>query len=338
VFGLEKYRAQNWQIARVSRRASATFALQYVLYPASGLRRHRFEMEHRAVVRMIHRVHMIWFRKAKDLIVNKFWCPGGLTTITSSLLTARRVMHCRPSCVFFAGSKIRPCRRDRFCPFCWARTAAAGYRIYKHAIRQERKKRDNLFLACHVIQHTLPAENFHSANGYSPEQVLTHANTLRNVLETHRALYNPLTKSLQRKTLGSAWRITVNPNDTGWQIEARQLFLCPGKKPLPVVNYAGAQVVFNEAVCARNDAAVMAVLGRFFEYPAGLVRSYSELAAVYLHASADIRTSSGTGLFRATGQSLVRKLKKEQADGAGSDQPELTDLETLDCFSPDVSM
>lgn len=341
MFGIEKYKAKTWCITRASGRASAQFAIQRVLYPASGIRRHQFEMQHRYVLNMVHRLHKIWFRKVKDLIVNQFWCPGGMTTPGMSVLTFRRVMHCRPSCVFYKNGnrgKIRPCRRDRFCPWCWARTAASAYRVYKKAIRSARKKNKRLVLTCRVIAHKIVADGFHSATGYSPEQAFARAEALRVVLEQHRDAYQVLSKQLQRKTLGSAWRVTANPCDDGWLIEVRQLFLRKAKQTVPLVRYPGAKTAFRKSVDVRNDNAVFEIMGRFFEYPAGLMTNFSELAAVYLQASSNIRISSGTGVFRATGQSLVRQIKKEKPYGACKNQTQLLTNQEPDSLSVDVLM
>lgn len=341
MFGIEKYRAQNWWITRVSGRMSAQFAIQRVLYPASGVRRHQFEMEHKYVLAMVHRLHKIWFSKVKDLITNKFWCPGGLTTPGVSLLTFRRVLHCRPSCVFYKNGnrgKLRPCRRDRFCPWCWARTAAFAYRLYKRELREVRKNTPGLVLTCRVIEHKLAAEGFHSASGYSPEQAFAQAEKLRAVLEKHRSAYQSLPKQLQRKTQGSAWRLTVNPCDDGWLIEARQLFLAPPKKALPLVSYPGAKTVFRKSAGICDDDAVLEIVGRFFEYPSGLMTSYSELAAVYLQAHSNIRTISGTGVFRAAGQSLVQQIKKAKPYGTRKNQERHSPDEESDSFSADVFM
>jgi len=339
VYGIEKYRAQTWKITRVSRRASGVFAIRHVLYPASGMRRRRLEMQHARVLQMVHRLHKIWFKKAKSLFAEQLWRPGGMDTRTGTLLTMRRVMHCRPSCVFYMhgnNGRLRPCRRDRFCPFCWARTAASGYRLYKHEIRQARKDNPRMVLVGRVISHKFTARDFNPAAGCKPEQLLSAAQELRAVLEKHVAAYKPLAKQLQRKVLGSAWRVAVNPCDDGWQVEARQLFLCRGKQALPLIRYTGAKTDFYESVCVHDEDEVAQVLGKFFEYPAGLLAGYSELAAVYLQASSNMRTSSGTGVFRATGQSLVRRFKKADSHGARKPEPEPQAPEELGGLPPDV--
>ncbi len=326
MFGIEKYKQRNWCITRVSGRASGQFAIQHVLYPASGIRRHQFELQHKYVLAMVHRLHKIWFRKVKDLIVNKFWCPGSGMTPGMSLLTFRRVMHCRPSCVFYAdgnSGKIRPCNRDRFCPWCWARTASCAYQLYKYAIRKARKSSRSLVVTCRVLEHKFAATDFNAAAGYTPEQVLPQAEKLRAVLEQHRAAHQKLAKHLQRKTKGSAWRVTVNPCDGGWLVESRQFFLHAPQKSPPGITYPGATVTFEESVSALDDNAVYDLMGRFFEYPVGLMNHFSELAAVYLQASSNIRTCSGTGVFRATGQSTVRKVKKAKRHGENKNQAKL---------------
>ena len=341
MFGIEKYRAQRWHIARVSGRTSALMSVQHVLYPAAGMQHRKAEMAHKNVVHMVHRLHGIWFNKVKTLIAQQLWWPGGENTPSASMLTFRRVLHCRPSCVYFQRGnrgRLRPCRRDRFCPFCWARAAGLGYRTYKHEIRKARKTNKNLVLVCRVLEHKVLAESFQPDAGYSPEAVLKHAETLRAVLERHRAAYQALAKQLQRKTLGSAWRLAVDPCDDGWRIEARQLFLCEPKKAMPLVCLPGTKTAFRKSVRVHDDEGLLDLVGRFFEYPQGLTLSYPELVAVYLQATANIRTSSGTGVLRPAGSYLMRTIKKDKQDGACSYETKFLPGQELDHLSADVPM
>jgi hypothetical protein len=341
VYGIEKYRIQRWRIKRVSGRVSALLALRYVLYPAANVRRLKSELTYNAVVKMVDRLHKLWFNRAKDIIARQLWCPGGMALRSADILTFRRVINCRPSCVFYKRGnkgKLRPCKRDRFCPFCWARTAAFGYRNFKHQLRQARRKQPNLALVYRVLSHKVPAAGFDVFTGYTPAQILAQAEKLRGVIEQHRELHKKLAKPLQRKTLGSAWRVVVNPIDDGWVVEVRQLFLWLPKKTLPLAHYPGTTETAIQSVCAHDDDAVLDTIGKFFEYPAGLMTTYLELVAVYLQASSNMRMLSGTGLFRTAGQSLVRQIKKEKSNGKSQDQAQPVTGQKLSDVSSDVFM
>lgn len=323
VFGMEQDRMKDWRIVRVSTRASQRFSIQHVLYPASGKRRHQNEMEYGFVVRMINKLHWLWFTRVKQLAIYQMWVPGGAdATRTSRLLTLRRVMNCRPTSVYFKHGntrRIRPCKQHKVCPFCWGRLSSFIYRRFKRRLNQARKTHDKLVLSCRVIVYFVSARNFHSARGLSEKEIQTHASGLHAVLKQQQKEYRQLTKMLQRKTIGSSWRVVVNPQDAGWNVEVRQLILArPFKTVLPWVKWRGSKTVFFSSAKLDNDAALCALLGRFVEYPAGLLTSYLELTGVCLQAGYGLRLLSGTGVFRTCGDGLLRAFKKDKKHGEAS--------------------
>lgn len=323
IFGMEQDRMQDWRIVRVSTRASQRFSIQHVLYPASGKRRHQNEMEYGFVVRMINKLHWLWFTRVKQLAIYRMWVPGGAdATRTSRLLTLRRVMNCRPTSVYFKNGntrRIRPCKQHKVCPFCWGRLSSFIYRRVKRRLGRVRKTQNDLVLTCRVVSYFVHARGFHSANGFNNEEICAHARALHDVLTRQQQEYRQLTKALQRKTVGSSWRVVVNPQDSGWNVEVRQLILArPFKKVLPWVKWRGAKTVFLASAKLEDDAALCELLGRFVEYPAGLLTSYLELTGVCLQAGYGLRLLSGTGLFRTCGDGLLRAFKKDKKHGEAS--------------------
>jgi hypothetical protein len=323
IFGMEQDRMRDWKIARVSTRTAQRFSIRHVLYPASGKRRHAHEMEFGFVLRMINKLHWLWFTRVKQLVINQMWLPGNVdATRQSRLFTIRRVMNCRPTSVFFKQGnfkKIRPCKQHKVCPFCWGRLASFIYRRIKGRICRARKTRDDLVLYCRVISHFVPAKGFHSANGLSAEEIQAHACALRSVLIRHRSEYKRLVKQLQRKTVGSCWRVVVDPQENGWNVEARQLLLMrPTRAKMQWVKWRGSKTVFSQSTKIDNNDAVYPLIGKFMEYPAGLLTSYMELTCVYLQAGYGLRLASGTGLFRTCGDGLLRAFKKDKKNGEAS--------------------
>jgi hypothetical protein len=326
VFGIEQDRMKDWRIASVSTRTAQRFSIRYVLYPASVLRRHSKEMRFECIVRMVHRVHGLWFRRVKDLITNRMWQPGDLhATRSSQLFTFRRVMNCRPSSVYFRfgnTGRLRPCKQHRVCPFCWGRVAALLYRRFKRRITSARKTHDKLVLTCRVVTYPVRVKNFNNAQGLSPEEMLAQARRLRDLFTKQRADYRQLVKQLQRKTVGSAWRVLVNPQEDGWNIEVRQLFLARPRAQLPRIKWRGAKTTLLESVKFSDDERIYALLGAFMTYPAGLLTAYAELTAVYLQASYGLRLASGTGVFRTCGDGLCKAFKKDKLHGEATTTPE----------------
>lgn len=315
---IEAYRIQPWRISRIGRRMSQQIAICHVLYPAAGLLCRENGLQHSAVLRVVHRLHTMWFNRAKELIVNRLWIPGADEHSQSQLWTYRRVLHCRPSCVFFRNgnqAKIRPCRRHKVCPFCWARVAAMVYRQFKSRIRQARAAPGQLVVTCRVLSKHVPAENFCPSAGLTAEHGVANMRRLKDIFDQHKTDYASIAKQLQRKTRGSACRVVVDATETGWTVEIRQFFLAPAGTALPVVKDASAEVVFLQSAKATDDEKLETLFGRFLTYPPGLLTAYSELVAVYLNASHEVRMTTGTGLFRTSGQGLTAAFKQEKEDG-----------------------
>lgn len=319
MIGIETDRMKDWRIVSISTRTAQRLAIRYGLYPAAGQRRHRSEMQCDYIVRMIHRVHGLWFRRAKDLITNHLWQPCGLNATRSSrLMTFRRVLNCRPSNVFFRfgnAGRLRPCQQPRICPFCWSRLIAFLYRRFKRRISTARKTQDNLVLTCRVISYPVRIADFNNACGLEPEEMLTHARRLRDFLTQQRVQYTKLVKQLQRKTVGSCWRVVVDPQEDGWNIEVRQLFLIKQRVRPPLIKWRGSKTVFSKSVKVSDDEAMLPVIGEFMKYPTGMLTTYAELAAVYLQAGYNLRLASGTGVFRTCGNGLFRAFKKDKRHG-----------------------
>jgi hypothetical protein len=315
---IEAYRLQPWYISRVGHRMSQQVAIRHVLYPASGLPFTETSLQHAAALRMIHRVHRMWFNRAKELIVNKLWLPGDAETRHGHLLTYRRILHCRPSCVFFRKGnlhKIRPCNRNKICPFCAARAASFAYRRLKSSIRQARGTKGRPIVTCRVLSKHVTAAHFCPSNGLSADQAVANMRQLKDIFDQHKAQYSKLAKQLQRKTSGSSCRFVVAPTETGWTIEIRQLFLARTGAQLPRMEDCAAKVVYSKSAKVEDDEKLEAHLGRFLAYPSGLLTSYSELVAVYLNALHCERLTTGTGVFRACGRGLTRVFKQEEANG-----------------------
>lgn len=318
MFEIEHYKKQRWNIARVGRRVSQQVAIWNVLYPAAGITPDKYALQHVNVVRMIHRLHDLWFRRSKELMVRELWLPTDSVSRQSRLWSCRRVLHCRPSCVFFKygnTGRIRPCARPKVCPFCWARLASYTYRRFKSQIRRIRLQQDNLIVTCRVLSQHVAATPFTAADGISEKHIADGAARLKDIFEQHRAAYAQAAKQLQRATLGSAYRVVVNPQLDGWRVEARQLFLARAKTRLSAVKFRAGAVVYRESAKVTDDDALELLLGRFLEYPSGLLTGYSELTAAYLTAAHSLRLVNGTGLFRKCGRGLESVFRRDKQDG-----------------------
>lgn len=314
---VERYRQNRWPIVRTSTRAMHRFAIMFVISAAAGLKRDKFAADYGSVLRKIYKVRRLWFSRAKELMSSGLWTPGSNITKSSADMTARRCLFCRPSCVFYTGGntkRLRPCQHDRFCPFCWARTAAFIYWNVRRYINTRRKTSDGEIVTCVVARQFVRADGFSKHTGIEPGKLLPNVLKLKNVIAAHREAYEKKTKALQRHTDGSMWTIVVEPTNVGWRVESRQFMMGRVNARLPRVEIDGTEVVYLRSAKITRFVASTKVLGRFVRYPQRLLTGYLELTAIALQANSYERLRRGTGRFTASGRSLALAYKKTVAD------------------------
>ena len=328
---VREYRFRRWRIDNGSARISKVFAMHYVL----GLRNSK---QFDTLTRRTNRFRRLWITKLKDLTSRRFWFISSnvhqdpdkpefdLQKFNGRL---RRCMHCRPTHVHFASKdgravQIRPCRKNRICPFCWLNCAIALFVYTKRALNKLIKANDDdLVLVCRIVRHAIRAGEFNSVSGCTPEKLEDYVKGLRRYLKRHKAAYDKLrsAKHLQRRSLGSVWRVVVIPHERGWLVESRQVLLCrAGVKP-PLLSVRGAKRVHQVKYSLKGmppdelSELFFHTLGAFCEYPMELLTGYTELTAAYLRASAGLRLISGAGVWGKTGYALIQYMKAEAARG-----------------------
>lgn len=319
-------RYRRWRMARVGTRISQVFALQFVF----GLTHNK---SFKRVSGRVNRFRKWWLNRLRDMAGNGLWLPTkdkrspydpdfNFEQFTNSF---RRCMFCRPTAVQFCAQEgkpvnIRPCWRTHICPFCWANLASAQYVYAKQTINALVKRDSDLVAVCRIVREYVPARGFSYLAGSDADQIEEQAAGLKRAISKHKARYARLveSKALQRKTLGSTWRLVVIPDEAGWQVEIRQFFLCrAGVKP-PIVNTRGCKVVFSESIVLNNDRLKLLesfynLFGEFCRYPIELLTGYYQLVAAYLNVAHDERLISGTGVLRKTGQSLIPFMREHAA-------------------------
>lgn len=309
---IRRYRQNRWLIRRVSGRWMHRFSIFFVINVAANQTRDKFNTQHDAVLKKIRRVRNLWFKRVKELISSQLWVPGANVTRSSLALTARRCLFCRPSCVFFAKGnlgKLRPCKQNKFCPFCWARLAAYIYWNVRQYTNTRRKQTDGDIVTCIVQREFVRAEGFQANVGFEPDKLAVNVAKLKDIIEKHRKAYERQTKNLQRHTDGSMWSLVVEPRTTGWRVESRQFMVGPAGGKTPTVKLKQAKLVYHRTAKLNTFVTFGNILGRFVRYPRKLLTSYIELAAVALRATYDQRLRSGTGRFRACSTSLAQQFK-----------------------------
>ncbi|NDD52364.1 hypothetical protein EBZ39_00530 [bacterium] len=323
---VREFRYRRWHIDNVGTRISKVFALQFVF----GLRKNKTL---RRVTGRLNGIRRKWIARLRELVGSELWLPvkGNPSPYHPDFdfkkfsNAFRRCMHCRPTVVHFYSKdgrsvKIRPCWRTHICPFCWANITIAQYVYVKNAVNKLVKHDNDLVAVCRIVREYVPAPNFDIKNGTDSFQVAEHAALLRNVIEKHKARYTRLVakKKIQRKTLGSLWRIVVIPDEAGWQVEIRQFFVHKAGVKVPVLTRTGSRVVLNKSIRLSNERLTLLedfynLFGYFCQYPIGLLTGYNQLVAAYLNATHNIRLISGTGAFVKTGRALIQYMREYSA-------------------------
>lgn len=323
---VQRYIPHRWKIVKISSRASQVFA-QYCVLGAIADKR---DTKVRSLSRAIRR---LWTKRLQELVGRNLWALNIKTDNFDKRkfeLTFRRCFFCRPTYLYYFWRKetvFRPCRRDAFCPFCFARICAWSYRHVKKTLRTigAQDPTTKLVMTCRVVSRFIAAADFHPTLGCSDSQILVYTKILRGELQRHQYAYNKCAKQLQRTTKGSMCRTVVIPQKTGWRIETRQFLVHAPKIKLPVVRLPGAKVQYLKSCRLADDFAkpetsseFFFMLAEFHRYPRELLTGYAEFTAAYLHARQDLRLLSGTGVCRKTGQSLGAYFKQKDADARAS--------------------
>ena len=323
---IQRYVPHGWKIVKVGSRAAQVFAQHCVLGKIATKRNTKVRSLSRA---MRH----LWTSRVKELVVQRLWLPNiKIGPVAKAFdqrkfeLTFRRCFFCRPTYLYYRWKDqqvFRPCSRDAFCPFCFARICAGQYRYIKGLLRNIGKQKTDtkLVMTGRIVSRFVAAPGFHPTLGCDDKQIKVYTKILRGELRRHQHAYNKCQKRLQRNTLGSLCRTVVIPQDTGWCIETRQFFLHNSRIKLPAVKIPGAKVRYLKRSNVATDYAKPEASSDFFfilaeinKYPQELLTGYVELTAAYLHASHNLRLLSGTGLCRKTGRSLGKHFKKKDAD------------------------
>ena len=332
---VNKFKLPRWFVLKTGKTKSQFFAAEFTLglYLKTG----------RRVVRRTNTFRRLWSRRLKELLSRQLWRLSSSPEVDPSsplfelkrfALSYRRALCCRPTYLYYVKSsgqsinyQVRPCWRTRICPFCIARISAAQYRLVKHTVNIWAKKNvscDSFMVVCRVLREFVPAIGFNAALGCDQEKIAELARPLKFALRQHKAHYDALVRSkrVARHTIGSMWRVTVDPQIDGWFVETRQFLLCRANlKKLPVVTLPNAAVVYNERlplVAAPKgeefDDAFYPVFGEFCRYHKSLLIAPPELVAAYLHASAGIKLFRGSGLFLKTCRGLLRTMRKPSVE------------------------
>lgn len=317
---VRRYRLRKWNVARVSRRAAHLFVQHFVL----GLTGRK---NHDDVVGRTNTVRHRWASKLKELAERQLWFPVGRELDINSddfnlqnfRLTFQRCLFCRPAYLYFHWKKeavFRPCNQSHICPFCYARVAAAQYRDVKNKLRAIGKHKNDtkLVVSCRVLSRFVAAPDWDPNVGCDADKVADYERLLWGELQRERLAHGKIVKQLNRKTLGSMWRVCVIPEDRGWRIETRQLMLHAPRAKLPRLRIKDARSAYNKSVRVadcydQTESDFFHILGAFNQYPESLLTGYAELVAAYLRAAYGMRMISGTGIFRMAGRRLIAQQK-----------------------------
>lgn len=331
---IRRYRLTAWRVHRVSVRMAHIFAQHFVL-DLTGAKTHD------TVISRTNTVRNRWALKLKELAIRALWFPVGRGTNPDASdfdfkkfqLSFQRCLFCRPTYMYFRWRKepvFRPCNRSHVCPFCYARISSAQYRSVKNKLRAigRHNKDTKLIVTCRIASRFIAAPDWNERVGCGLDKVREYERLLWGEVQRERTAYSKSVKQLNRKTIGSLWRLCVIPQDNGWLIEARQFFLHAPKTKLPCVRVRQSRVTYLKSIkvsaCyAQPETEFFYILGEFNRYPMTLLTGYDELVAACLRAVHGMRLLGGTGIFRKTGRRLitaeVQKVKHAKAQNRAAE-------------------
>lgn len=297
-----------WQVLSISRQYARIFGYKAVIAPlVKPTKRVPAAYSVQTVQSRLRRVRKLWEQRVSELVSRGLWYPCPYDNLTTLQMTLVRLINCRPTCCWLKGNrkigsdlptKIRPCGRTFFCPFCAARRASRLSRLVVSACRKYgRNTPDKYELVYREIQLPVPVVGFE--NHAADETVLRRnlAVLVGPFADAQKAL-KQIAPAVRRKTLGSLSSIVVDTTDTAFIISIRQLFLVPRGNKNPWVKLRGAKTIERLSAKIGPGEKVSKLLAAFVKYPTGLLYGYPEFTGVVLNARHARRLLSATGAFK----------------------------------------
>jgi hypothetical protein len=322
---------QLWRVLSISRKYHRVFGYKAVIAPLVKVtKRIPAEYSRQTVQARLRRVHKLWTARVSELVARGLWYPCPYDNLTTLQLTLVRLINCRPTCCWLKGNrrvggdlptKIRPCGRSYFCPFCAARRATKlARRVVRGCQTYGRNTPEKYELVYRELQLLVPVVGFE--NHAADESVLRrNLAVLVGPLNAAQKALRKAAPAIRRKTLGSLSTIVVNTTDTDFVILVRQLFLVPKGSKNPWVKLRGAKTITLSRTSIMPRAAVSKLLAKFSAYPVGLLCGYPEFTAVVLHARHARRLLFATGVLKQ--EKEVRRAQKTKI----ASPPESTDTQ-----------
>lgn len=289
--------------------------------------------------RRINTVQRLWADRLWQLISNDLWLPTRNAAtdqhevnLDQLAWTYKFLARCRPRVVLYANAErlkenpkqFKTCKRYNICPHCWSAVTSHQCRYIKELINNHinAKTINRLLLTVQVSEIFVSSMGVGGNEFATPARREAAAQLLMDTIKRYKAHLKTKYRTTNRNTQGSIWRIVVVPENAGWRVQLRQLFLTePGKSP-PADRPRGSRLVTKievEAVGGRSwhdrktiysedEDKIYGCVERFNRYPFELLTHDPELVAIYLNSTSSQRLLGGTGKFQSIGDRLVRRL------------------------------
>lgn len=299
----DDYVMPTWPIAKIPRYASQIFSYRHVIVPAANIQTNPQNPTNELIKKRVQRASRYWFKRVQELANRELWLPTpGYSAIDVQHASVRRCLYCRPSIVTYRGDiHVKPCGRPEVCPFCAARKAEDMFKRVSRNLRSLKKRQDNVIAVCRIESYPVYAKDF-STRGWDKENVFKNAKWLQEICIAEQRKYKNINRQLKEKTFGSLWRLVIDPTDDGWQIQIRQFFLVRPKAQRPVNRAKKSAAIFLQSAKIESSKDTLDVLGKYVEYPSGLLVSYAELTAAALLAKTGMRLNYATGVLYRKGR------------------------------------
>jgi len=318
---------QLWRVVSISKKYYRVFGYSAVLAPlVKTTKRTTNTYSVQAVQQRIRRVRTLWRARLEELVGRGLWYPCPYDNLTTLQFTLRRLVNCRPTCCWLADNrrigsgldtKIKPCGRPYFCPFCAARLATAlARRVVNGCGVYAQHAPDNYELAYRELALRVPVIGLAEHTINTPEMRRNRALLAARVAEIKKLLRHSA-RRVSAQTLGSLTTIVIDPQPDAFIVYIRQLFLTSRGNKNPWLRFRGAKTTVIKRAAVDDRAAILSVLSAFVRYPGGMLSCYPETAAVVLSVRHEQRFRFATGVFKQK-KRTASCAKKEFEPGAAT--------------------
>lgn len=225
---------------------------------------------------------------------------------------------------------FKSCGHSNFCPSCWCAIAMRQYQQLRLVLNSFLRQGagTEIYVTPYITEQFVANDAISPHEHATPEAAAESIAILQHEIARYKKLIVRQTKRVQRNTVSAYWRVVPIPDERGWRLQFRQLFVTLPNHRVPNerVNIKNTRVLLKKTLrlsggknwqerwLDETENKLDEMMLAFLRYPAELLTEDVDLTAAALNAMAKQRMVSGYGKFRSAASGLVKKMRKQDQE------------------------